>query len=159
MPVRARLLESVQKVTQTKGFRAIGPAVIPRVDKLVHRLSKGRFTMSSAGVPTVVLTAIGAKSGQPRTTPLATVRRDGSFYVVGSNFGRQAHPAWTANLLAHPQASVSFRGATFDVRAHLLDEQERAREWPLLLQKWPAWQDYEDRVDRELRVFRLTPTA
>ena len=108
-------------------------------------------------LPSLVLTTTGAKSGQKRTTPLATKPEDGYWYVVGSNFGRDTHPAWTANLIANPDAEVSFDARLTPVRAHLLDEAEKAEAWPRLVTFWPNYDVYTERSGRDLRVFRLDP--
>jgi deazaflavin-dependent oxidoreductase (nitroreductase family) len=83
----------------------------------------------------------------------------GSLYVVGSNFAREAHPAWTANLIAHPQAEVLFRGETTPMRARLLSDDEREAAWPILLRVFPAWERYTAVTDRRFRVFELAPVA
>jgi deazaflavin-dependent oxidoreductase (nitroreductase family) len=138
-------------------FARVAPSVVPRLDRWVHRLTGGRTTMSAGMVPTLLLTTTGAQSGRARTVPLACLPDDGSFYVVGSNFGRERHPAWTANLLAEPRASLSFAGTDHDVTAHLLSTDEKAAAWPRLLAAWPAYDDYAERSGRDLRVFRLDP--
>lgn len=113
--------------------------------------------MASTGMlPMIMLTATGVKSGQPRTTPLAAVMLDGEFVVVASNFGQADHPAWSANLIAHPDARVAHRGEEFGVTANLLTDDEKARVWPRLVEMWPLFDDYAVRSGRNLRVFRLT---
>jgi deazaflavin-dependent oxidoreductase (nitroreductase family) len=77
--------------------------------------------------------------------------------VVGSNFGKEHHPAWTANLLAHPEATVGYRGTVVPVTAELLDGDARDRAWADLRRVWPLYDRYEDRAGRSLRVFRLAP--
>ncbi|MDX6370291.1 MAG: hypothetical protein QOG93_1793, partial [Gaiellaceae bacterium] len=119
----------VQKVAGSAAFAKVAPHVVPRTDKLLHRLSGGRFVLSRAMLPSLVLTTTGAKSGSPREAPLATLPVGDAFLVVGSNFGREKHPAWTGNLLKHPEATVSFRGRRIPVTAHLLDEEEKAAAW------------------------------
>jgi deazaflavin-dependent oxidoreductase (nitroreductase family) len=127
------------------------------MDRIVSRLTGGRFTVTSLIVPTLVLTSTGAKTGQSRTTPLATMP-DGedAFYVVGSNFGTEKHPGWTANLLKTPRAKVMYGGTTMQVEAHLLSEEEKAAVWPRLTTVWPTYDTYVAKTDRNLRVFRLT---
>jgi deazaflavin-dependent oxidoreductase (nitroreductase family) len=148
----------VQKVAGSPAFAKVAPHVIPRVDRVLHRLTGGRFLMSAAMLPAVVLTTTGARSGQPRRAPLATLPQDdGSFLVVGSNFGRPHHPAWTANLIAHPEASISFQGDDVAVTAHLLTEDEKEAVWPLLTTMWPTFDRYVERSGRDLRVFCLVP--
>jgi deazaflavin-dependent oxidoreductase (nitroreductase family) len=145
----------VQKVAGTRGFAALGSKVFPPLDRLVHKLTGGRVVLSAGMVPSLVLTATGRKSGEPRRTPLATLPIDDDFLVVGSNFGKEHHPVWTANLLANPDATVSFRGQTIPVRARLLDAAEKQAVWPQLLRLWPTYDRYVERSGRDLRVFRL----
>jgi deazaflavin-dependent oxidoreductase (nitroreductase family) len=159
MPVAmdSRLGRLVVKASGTKTFMRIGPKIVPHVDRALHRLSHGRVLTSSGMTPSLVLTTIGAKTGQRRTTPLATMPADGSWYVVGSNFGRANHPAWTANLLAQPDAEVSFQGRTTPVRARLLTADEKAAVVPELTGSVPNFNVYSERSGRDLRVFRLEP--
>lgn len=150
----------LQRAAGTALFAPVAKRVMPPLDRGLSRLTGGRFVLSQLLVPTLVLTTTGAKSGLPRTTPLATLPdADGSFFVVGSNFGGGAHPGWSANLLKTPTAGVVFHGATFEVEAHLLDESERQAVWPRLLAVWPVYDDYVARSGRELRVFRLVPRS
>ena len=150
--MRARL---VQKVAGTEGFLRVAPKVIPRLDRAVHRLTRGRVSLSQAVVPSLVLHSTGAKSGLRRETPLACLPEDDGWYVVGSNFGQASHPAWTANLLASPDAAVTIRGKRIAVRARLLDDGEKASVWPRLIAVWPNYDRYVERSGRNLRVFRL----
>jgi deazaflavin-dependent oxidoreductase (nitroreductase family) len=158
MTVIDRLRPFVQKVSSTRGFAKVAPHVIPVMDKVVHRLSGGKVLLSAQMLPGVVLTAVGAKSGLPRRTPLACMPEDGgTFVLVGSNFGRTDHPAWTANLLRHPEAEVSWKGRDIPVTAELLAGDARAAAWGELLRFWPPYAAYAARIEREIRLFRLTP--
>ncbi|MDX6347321.1 MAG: hypothetical protein QOF84_2111 [Streptomyces sp.] len=159
---RNRLIERmtplVQRVSATRGFAKVAPRVVPAMDKIVHRLSGGRVLLSAQMLPGVVLTAVGAKSGLPRRTPLACMPEEGgTFVLVGSNFGRPDHPAWTANLLRNPEAEVSWKGRDVPVRAVLLAGEDREAAWAALLRFWPPYGAYAARVEREIRLFRLTP--
>ncbi|MDL4774693.1 nitroreductase family deazaflavin-dependent oxidoreductase [Actinomadura xylanilytica] len=149
-----------QRISGAAWFSRVGPKVVPPLDRLLHKATGGRFMLGQALVPSLVLTTTGAVSGQPRQAPLACMPEpDGSWVVVGSNFGREKHPAWTGNLLKNPDAEVGFRGRTTQVTARLLDDDERAEVWPRLLKVWPVYDRYVERVDRRLRVFRLTPRS
>ncbi|QTD99178.1 Putative nitroreductase [Streptomyces cyanogenus] len=154
----AGMLRCVQRVSSTRAFAKVAPHVIPALDRAVHRLTRGRVLPSARLLPGVVLTSTGARSGRPRRTPLACMpERDGSGWIlVGSNFGRPGHPAWTHNLLARPQASISWQGREIPVTARLLTGEERAAVWQALLAFWPPYAVYQGRVEREIRVFRLT---
>ncbi|MCU1589725.1 MAG: hypothetical protein JWP11_981 [Frankiales bacterium] len=157
-PVRldSRLGRLVQKAAQTSKFQPVALKLAPRMDTIVSRLSGGRFTVTSLIVPTLLLTTTGAKTGQQRTTPLATMPDgDDVWYVVGSNFGTAKHPAWTANLLETPRASVTYAGRATPVDAHLLTDAEKAEVWPRLTKVWPTYDTYVAKTDRNLRVFRL----
>lgn len=163
----------VQKVSSTRTFARIAPHVVPAMDRTVHRLTRGRVLLSAQMLPGVILTATGARSGLPRVTPLACMPEktaagaatagDGaggepwprSWILVGSNFGRPGHPAWTANLLAHPDVEVNWKGQDIQVRARLLEGAERAEVWATALAFWPPYAAYQARVDREIRLFRL----
>lgn len=145
------------RMATNPAFAKVAPSVVPRLDRWVHRLTGGRTTMSAGMVPTLLLTTTGSQSGRPRTAPLACMPDGDAVYVVGSNFGRERHPAWSTNLIAHPRASVSFAGAERAVVAHLLSPEEKAATWPRLLQAWPAYDSYAERSGRDLRVFRLDP--
>ncbi|MGW7524920.1 nitroreductase family deazaflavin-dependent oxidoreductase [Streptomyces sp. NPDC054783] len=148
----------VQKVSSTRGFAKVAPHVIPALDRAVHRLTRGRYLLSTRMLPGVILTTTGARSGLPRRTPLACMpEEDGkSWLLVGSNFGRPGHPAWSHNLLARPDAVISWKGRDIPVIARLLEGEERAQAWTALLEFWPPYATYQARVAREIRLFRLT---
>lgn len=149
---------AIQKAASHAAFAPVASQVMPRLDRVVSRLTKGHFVPSQLLVPALVLTTTGAKSGLQRSTPLATLPEgDGVWYVVGSNFGGTSHPGWSANLRTTPSGTVTFRGKTYDVDAHLLDDDERAAVWPKLRAVWPTYDRYIEMAGgRELRVFRLT---
>lgn len=149
----------VRKMATSKGFRKVGPKVVPPMDRALSHLSGGRLMVSKFLVPSLVLTTTGQKSGLPRESPLACVPADGGWYVVGSNFGQVKHPAWTGNLIAHPGATVSFGGEVHEVTARLLSPEEKSDTWPRLVAAWPAYDDYVESSGRDLRVFHLTPRA
>ncbi|MER6912370.1 nitroreductase family deazaflavin-dependent oxidoreductase [Streptomyces sp. NPDC000594] len=149
-------LRLVRSVSSSPLFARVGPHVVPAVDRWVHRLTRGRVLPSARALPGAVITSRGARSGLPRTNPLACMpERDGSWILIGSNFGRPQHPAWTANLLAHPEAGMSWRGREFRVRARLLEGAERDEVWARALAFWPPFAVYQARVERRIRIFRL----
>jgi deazaflavin-dependent oxidoreductase (nitroreductase family) len=163
MPVaalRSVLTPVARRLASAPWFARIGPKVVPPLDRVLNRLSRGRVLLPAIVLPSMVLTTTGRRSGLPRETPLICLpEADGSFVVVGSNFGREHHPAWTANLLDEPTAEVRYRGRRIRVTARLLEDAERAEVWPRLVRIWSVYDTYVERADRrQLRVFRLTPS-
>lgn len=149
-------LRLVQKVSATRAFAKLAPHVVPAVDRAVHRLTRGKVLPSARMLPGVVLTVRGARTGLPRSTPLACVPEEtGTWLLIGSNFGRPTHPAWSANLLAHPDAEMSRKGGTVPVRATLLTGTAREEAWQSAVRFWPPYAAYQARVDREIRIFRV----
>ena len=145
----------IERASGSARFAKIAPKIVPKMDRFVFRATRGRVLMSAGMVPAVMLQVRGAKSGQLRRTPLATVPLGDSWYVVGSNFGRERHPLWTANLIANPDAAIGYKGKNIDVHAHLLTEEEKAAVWPDLIKAWPNYDVYVERSKRDLRVFKL----
>ncbi|MGI5469358.1 nitroreductase family deazaflavin-dependent oxidoreductase [Streptomyces sp. CA-132043] len=146
----------VQKVSATRVFARAAPHLVPALDRAVHRLTRGKVLLSARMLPGVLLTSTGARSGLPRRTPLACMPEpDGGWVLIGSNFGRPGHPAWTANLLKHPDAEISWRGRDVPVRAVPLTGPERDAAWRAVLAFWPPYAAYQSRVTREIRLFRL----
>src|SRR4051812_5713163 len=153
----SRVGKAVVKMAGSKSFMRIGPKVVPHLDRFLHKVSGGKFISSGGLLPSLVLTTTGAKTGQKRTTPLATKPGGEGWYVVGSNFGGEKPPAWTANLIANSDAEVSFKGRNTPVKAHLLTAEEKAEVWPRLVQFWPNYGVYVGRSGRDPRVFKLDP--
>lgn len=120
-------------------------------------LTRGRVQASGLLVPSLVLHTTGAKSGSPRETALMYCPDGNNMLVTGSNFARDEHPAWTANLKRHPDAAVSMHGRRIPVRAALVGPDERDAVWRQLEENWPGYREYERAAGRELRIFRLTP--
>ena len=149
----------VQSLARRKAFSVVALRVAPKVDRFLSRASGGRLLMSQLLVTTIMLTTTGAKTGLPRESPLATLPDGDAFYVVGSNFGTEKHPAWSGNLLKNPRATVTYRGRAIEVVARLLTAEEKAAVWPRLLTVWPTYDTYVERSGRDLRVFRLEPVS
>jgi len=129
---------------------------VPVGDRIVSKISGGRHTLVGIVVPTLILSHTGRQSGKQYETPLMYLSVGDRFVVAGSNWGRADHPAWSANLLAHPDATVLADGESVAVRARLATPEERQQLWPLLVETWPAFGTYAVRAaGREIRVFIL----
>jgi len=157
MPLPHVLRPPVAWFSRTAFFRAVGPTVMPPLERVMERVTGGRVQLSGLGVPTLVLHTIGAKSGLERDTVLMYCPDGDEMLVTGSNFARDTHPAWTANLIAYPEVAVSLHGRRIEVVSRMLDDDEREATWPKLERNWPGYRKYEVTAGRTLRVFRLTP--
>jgi deazaflavin-dependent oxidoreductase (nitroreductase family) len=135
-------------------YRTVGPIIDPRI----RELRDGRVMAAVYGLPLLALHTIGSRSGEPRRTALLYIRDGDDIVLIGTNFGQPKHPAWTGNLLAHPEASVEIGPVTLRVRARLVDEEA----WPQLFARfvavYPGYQDYLGRREGLVpRMFRLSP--
>lgn len=133
--------------------------VAPRIDKVLIPRTKGR--LSSAGIDRVgLVTTTGAKSGLSRTHPLVLLDDSDGLLAIGSNYGRPSHPGWSANLLAHPECTVEFKGPPARYRAELLTGDARATAWSRATDFYAGYERYRAScAPREIRIFRLRPIA
>ncbi|GGF29758.1 nitroreductase family deazaflavin-dependent oxidoreductase [Williamsia phyllosphaerae] len=109
------------------------------------------------GMPVVVLTTIGNKSGKLRKTPLMRVEHDGHYAVVASLGGAPKHPVWYFNIAANPR--VELRDGT-DVNDYVAREVfggEKQTWWDRAVEAYPPYADYQEKTDREIPVFVLEP--
>nr|WP_246425283.1 nitroreductase family deazaflavin-dependent oxidoreductase [Streptomonospora nanhaiensis] len=109
------------------------------------------------GTTTLILTTVGRRSGQRRSTPLI-YRTDGdAFVVVASKGGDPDHPLWYKNLLANPEAEIQVKADRYRVRARTADEDEKARLWPRMAATWPQYDEYQTKTERSIPVVVLDP--
>ncbi|WP_216917497.1 nitroreductase family deazaflavin-dependent oxidoreductase [Nocardia sp. NBC_01377] len=127
------------------------------LDRALLERTDARYTvLGPIGAPVILLTTIGRKSGQPRTQPLLYVHDGDTLYVIGSNFGQQRHPAWSANLLVNPTAIVAIAGERIRVEATAVPEADKDAIFARFVEITGAYSAYRDRTDRDLRIFALT---
>jgi len=138
-------------------FARLGRRLVP-LDLAVQRRTGGRISLLRlAGLPALLLTTTGRRTGRPHQVPLLYVPHPDGYLVAGSNWGQRHHPAWSTNLLATPEAVAEVRGRRIPVRARLLVGAERDAVWPSLVAVWPAYDSYAARSGRDIRVFLLEP--
>lgn len=111
------------------------------------------------GVPTLLLTTIGRKSGQARRTALIYGQDGDDYVIVASQGGAPQHPNWYLNLTSNPDVTLQVKADVFAATARTATAQERARLWPQLAQIWPDYNDYQERTDREIPIVILTRKA
>lgn len=149
-----------------KRIVAVGPVssllapILHRLDKPVIRLTGGNHSLTSllTGLPVVVLTARGAKSGQPRSVPLLAIPDGPNFVLIASSFGRPQHPAWYHNARAHPEVTLAFGATTARYLAHEATGPERERLWQVAVARYAGYAAYARRAyPRHIPVILLTP--
>jgi len=142
---------------RTKAFAFFYRQFGPRLDKYLMR--RTGLVGKLYGLPALLITTTGAKSGQARTQPLLYIRDGDDFLVLGTNFGQLHHPAWTANLLAHPAATIEVGGVPLTVRGELVEGDDWRRHFECFAAVYPGYRDYLTRCgDRTPRMFRLRAT-
>lgn len=152
----------VQNAAATRPVAWLSARILHRVDGAVFRASRSRNTLSAAvsGLPIVMLTTVGARTGQRRTCPVVGIPDGDRIVVIASNFGQERHPSWYHNLRACPRAEVSADGVTMAYEAHELGGDE----WEYWYQRGvdlnPGWTAYRARVHgRRIPVLRLEPVS
>jgi deazaflavin-dependent oxidoreductase (nitroreductase family) len=147
-------------------FASSGPGswlfarIAHHIDRPVHKLTKGKHTFGSllTGLPVVMLTTTGAKSGRQRTVPVLGLPMEDGMAVIASNFGQHNNPGWYYNLRANPEGEWAWRGTRQRFRAVEASGERRARIWETGLKVYPGWTQYEKRAaHRDIMVFLLEP--
>jgi deazaflavin-dependent oxidoreductase (nitroreductase family) len=104
---------------------------------------------------TLILGTRGRKSGEWRKTPLIYQEHDGDYLVVASQGGRPLHPAWYLNLSEDPEVEVQVRGDKFKARARTATPEEKPELWKEMTATWPAYDEYQQKTEREIPVVVL----
>jgi F420H(2)-dependent quinone reductase len=121
--------------------------------------SGGTRATTLRGLPVIILTSHGAKSGSVRKTPLMRVEHEGQYAVVASMGGAPRHPVWYFNLVADPHVELQDGPVKTDRVARMLTGNEKAVWWDRAVAAYPDYADYQKRTDREIPVFLLEARA
>ncbi|MEW1892568.1 MULTISPECIES: nitroreductase family deazaflavin-dependent oxidoreductase [unclassified Streptomyces] len=122
-----------------------------------YESSGGTEGTTMRGMPVIVLTTVGAKSGKIRKTPLMRVEHDGRYAVVASQGGAPTHPVWYHNLKAEPRAELQDGPVRSDMTAREVTGAEKDQWWERAVDAFPDYADYQKKTDREIPVFVLEP--
>ncbi|HET6167098.1 MAG TPA: nitroreductase family deazaflavin-dependent oxidoreductase [Marmoricola sp.] len=137
------------------------PRFLPQItamDKFLQRITKGKWSfLRLAGLPSLLLTVAGRKSGIARSTPMLCVPYDGGHLVAGSNFGGPTQPIWVLNVRAASTVTVTVNGRTYEAVPRELTGEERRPAWEYMQKTWPNYAKYEERTNRVIPVFLMTP--
>jgi len=139
------------------GTYAPSPSGHARKQAEAYEASGGARANLMRGVPIIVLTTVGAKTGQLRKTPLMRVEHEGEYAVVASMGGAPKHPVWYHNVVAHPHVDLQDGPVKKDYLAHEATGEERDLWWARAVEVWPDYAAYQKRTDRQIPVFVLTP--
>lgn len=153
---------AVDALAGTAAGAFVARRVANAVDTRLLRWTKGRFSSgvgTSYGDNIVLLTAIGAKTGQPRTVPLLHTPFGDEVIFVASNAGEEAYPAWYNNLKKTPRCEVEIHGVKRTYVAREVEGQERDDLWKAACANYPGYEKYKTRTSRVIPVMRLTPVA
>jgi len=116
-------------------------------------------TLQETGLPVILLTTLGVKSGRIRKTPLMRVEHDGRYALVASQGGAPKHPVWYHNIKALPQVELQDGPHKQDMTAREVTGAEKAEWWERAVAAYPPYAEYQTKTDREIPVFVVEPTG
>ncbi len=116
-------------------------------------------TLQDTGLPVVIVTNLGARTGKVRKTPLMRVEHGGRYAAVASQGGSPKHPVWYYNLKAHPRVEVQDGPNQQEMVARELTGSERDQWWERAVAAYPPYAEYQTRTTRQIPVFVLEPAA
>ena len=139
----------------SRAFMLAGRAL----SKGVYRASGGRVMGKVRGMPVLLITVAGRKTGDPHTTPVSYFEDDGQFVVTGSGSGSAKEPQWFKNLRRANEAEVQVGSQRLSVTVAVAQGAERDLLWQRLLVRAPFFADYQKKVERQIPMAVLTPKA
>jgi deazaflavin-dependent oxidoreductase (nitroreductase family) len=120
----------------------------------------GRSTGAGpSGLPTLLLTCVGRKSGEQRTVPLVFLQHGEDMVIVGSLAGYDKHPTWYFNISANSKCWVQRDRRTMTAVAHEATDKEREALWPKLIALFPLWDYFQKQTNRSFPIVILSPTG
>jgi F420H(2)-dependent quinone reductase len=119
--------------------------------------SGGADAADMKGMPIILLTTVGAKTGKLRKTPLMRVEHDGQYAIVASLGGAPKNPVWYYNVAKNPRVELQDGNVTRDYDAREVDGDEKATWWARAVEAYPEYAEYQTKTDRQIPLFVLTP--
>ncbi|MGD0747122.1 MAG: nitroreductase family deazaflavin-dependent oxidoreductase [Acidimicrobiales bacterium] len=146
-------MTELRKATVDVGFRAMN-----LVHKAALKATGGRWPRDLLGMPGVELHTIGRKSGEPRSTMLASpIHDENRVILVASKGGDERNPQWYLNLSANPDVELTMNGETRKMRARTASPEEKAALWPDILASYKHYAGYQERSGRDIPVVICEP--
>ena len=137
--------------TETDPYKAFNENLIADLRANAGKATSGPFV----GRPVLIMTNIGARSGQPRETPLAYTRDGETYVVIASKGGAPTHPAWFHNLVANPEVKVEVLGEEFKARARVAEGEEHERLYAAQAAQMPTFAEYQRNTERKIPAIVL----
>jgi deazaflavin-dependent oxidoreductase (nitroreductase family) len=150
----------IQQIAALKPFAWLLSRSLHHIDRSFFQLSQGRYSLTSflSGQKICILTSVGARSGKTRRTPLLYITDKNLVVLIATNWGQPHHPAWFYNLLANPEAYLSFYGNKGFYIGREANEIERKEYWQKAVNMYAGYEAYSLRTgDRKTPIMILTP--
>ena len=128
-----------------------------RFHSFVYKLTQGRLMGTFGGRAVVFIKMKGARSGQIRTVPLMYVPYKEGVIIVASQGGAPKSPVWHKNLEVNPEIEALYKGKTMKLKARRVDDAEKAAVWPVCVEHYPPFEEYQNRTDRNIPVYVCEP--
>jgi len=135
-------------------FRSILSIVV-----FLYQRTGGKVGGAMQGLPVLLLTTTGRKTGKQRTTPLGYFEHDGGYVIIASNAGFDTHPAWFHNLKSNPHVTLQIQEKQLAARAEIADPELRNQLWAKLMELAPGYRAYQTRTTREIPIVLLRPVS
>jgi deazaflavin-dependent oxidoreductase (nitroreductase family) len=129
-----------------------------RFQIFMYRHSGGKMMGSLRGMPVLLLTTVGRKTGKQHVAPVMYLRDGENYVVTASNNGADKHPGWFVNLQSNPQATIEVDNMTRGVLTHQASPEEKKRLWTQLVEQAPFFEDYQKKTTRDIPMVILQPT-
>ncbi|MBI1259499.1 MAG: nitroreductase family deazaflavin-dependent oxidoreductase [Chloroflexi bacterium] len=135
-----------------------GMKVANRLHVGLYRLTSGKLANQAAGMPLLLITTTGRKSGKPHTNPIVYIEESQEYLVSASAGGMTWNPGWYFNLTSHPDAKIQVGSQKFNVKATIIEGEERNRLYEMFKAASSNFVKYEKSANRTIPVIRLTRT-
>ena len=128
-----------------------------KLNVFMYKLTGGRILGKLAGRPVMLVTMTGAKTGKKRTVPLMYVPYKEGVILVGSQGGAPKSPVWVKSVQQNPDVTVQYKSKVMELRARQVDDAEKAEVWPVCVEHYHEYDDYQNRTERNIPVFVCEP--
>jgi deazaflavin-dependent oxidoreductase (nitroreductase family) len=140
------------------GMKDLSAKVLFGVHREIFKRTGGRIGGTGFGMPVLMMTTIGRKSGKPRTTMLTSPVQDGETVVIIASYGGDnRHPTWFLNLRENPDVEITMKGRTRKMKARVASSEEKEKLWPRVTAAYKGYASYQRRTDRDIPVVILEP--